>query len=570
MPIVIPELQKLLQASHYDSEKTKFLIDGFQKGFGIGYEGPENRRDTAKNLPLGEIGTKTDLWNKVMKEVKLSRYAGPFTLEELPFKNFIQSPIGLVPKAGGQTRLIFHLSYNFNNRNCSLNAETPAEKCSVKYRDLDHAIKNCLKLLQLANEKATKGMVAMIFYSKADLKLAFRILPVLIAHRKWLILMAENPLTGERCYFVEKCLPFGASISCALFQEFSNALQYITEFLIKKKDRITNYLDDFLFIALLKLECDQMMDRFLRMCKEINCPVSEEKCEPASEMMVFLGILLNGVLHCLCIPEEKRLKAVNQLRLILSKKKATIKQIQSLTGLLNFLNRAIVPGRAFTRRMYNKLKLTDKNGRKLKQHHHVYLDKQFREDCAIWLQFLDECSRKQRILSRPFLDLDRFTTSEILDFYTNASGTIAYRCFFDGLWTCGTWSEELLVMEPSIEFLELFALCAAILTWESHPKLINTRVIIYCDNQAVVNMVNNTSSSCMAYMQLIRLLIVNGLHFNRGLSVCYIKSGDNILADSLSRQKWKMFWKNAPAHTKATPDEVPDYLFPVEKFLMKD
>ena len=155
---------------------------------------------------------------------------------------------------------------------------------------------------------------------------------------------------------------------------------------------------------------------------------------------------------------------MNQLKLILSKKKATIKQIQSLTGLLNFLNRAIVPGRAFTRRMYNKLKLTDKKGRKLKQHHHVYLDKQFREDCTIWLQFLDECHSKQRILYRPFMDLDRFTTSENLDFYTDASGIVGYGCFFDGLWTCGTWSEEFLAMEPSIEFLELFALCAAILT----------------------------------------------------------------------------------------------------------
>ena len=41
------------------------------------------------------------LWNKVMKEVEAKRFAGPF--EKIPFDNFIQSPIGLVPKDGGKS-----------------------------------------------------------------------------------------------------------------------------------------------------------------------------------------------------------------------------------------------------------------------------------------------------------------------------------------------------------------------------------------------------------------------------------------------------------------------------------
>ena len=64
------------------------------------------------NLKLN-IGDEVDLWNKVMKEVKLGRYAGPF--KEIPDEfadDFIQSLIGLVPKDDGKdTRLIFHLSY---------------------------------------------------------------------------------------------------------------------------------------------------------------------------------------------------------------------------------------------------------------------------------------------------------------------------------------------------------------------------------------------------------------------------------------------------------------------------
>ena len=82
-----------------------------------------------------------------MKEVKLERVAGPY--KSIPFENFIQSPVGLVPKAGGQTRLIFHLSFNFSKdlkKDGLVNHHTPEHLCSVKYRDLDHAVRNCLQM----------------------------------------------------------------------------------------------------------------------------------------------------------------------------------------------------------------------------------------------------------------------------------------------------------------------------------------------------------------------------------------------------------------------------------------
>ena len=76
-----------------------------------------------------------------MKEVKDNRYAGPF--EEIPFKTYIQSPIGLVLKdKGKKTRLIFHLSYPKNGD--SVNSGIPDEECSVKYPDFMEAVRICL------------------------------------------------------------------------------------------------------------------------------------------------------------------------------------------------------------------------------------------------------------------------------------------------------------------------------------------------------------------------------------------------------------------------------------------
>ena len=84
-----------------------FLLDGFTNGFPLGYKGEtENIRRDAPNLHL-DCRSQEILWEKIMKEIRLKCFAGPF--DNPPFKNYIQSPIGLVSKGENGTRLIFHL-----------------------------------------------------------------------------------------------------------------------------------------------------------------------------------------------------------------------------------------------------------------------------------------------------------------------------------------------------------------------------------------------------------------------------------------------------------------------------
>ena len=172
-----------------------------------------------------------------MKEVKLKRFAGPFRESDISFKHFVQSPIGLVSKVGDQTRLIFHLSYDFPFHK-SVNHFISDDICMVKYSDLDTAVNHCLKLRDQG--------APQIFMSKTDGKSAFRVFPLNSKSWPWLIMMAVNPQTDKVQYFVDKCLPFGTSISCALFQKLSDALKHIIEFIEQKRNFLTNYLDDFL------------------------------------------------------------------------------------------------------------------------------------------------------------------------------------------------------------------------------------------------------------------------------------------------------------------------------------
>ena len=85
-------------------------------------------KNTSRNLRL-YTDNKYDLWDKMIKEVKLHRLAGPF--EKIPYEDsYVQSPVGFVDKSNGRTHLIFHLSYDFQEHK-SINYHTPTEMCTV-------------------------------------------------------------------------------------------------------------------------------------------------------------------------------------------------------------------------------------------------------------------------------------------------------------------------------------------------------------------------------------------------------------------------------------------------------
>ena len=253
-PVNVDELHQLLVASQYNSTETQFLLKGFSEGFDLCYTGPSKCCDKSRNIPFS-VGNKVILWNKIMKEVEAKRVAGPF--EQPPFEYYVQSPIGLVPKAGNQTRLIFHLSFDFDEVHKSINYYIPSELSSVRYNDIDTAVRFSLKVLEWL------GNTTPLWYGKSDIKSAFRLLGLKPGVWWLLIMAAVNPETNQLRYFVDKCLPFGASISCSHFQRFSNGLAHIWQFwctansVTSYTPTVTNYLDNFLFVACSEKICNQ-------------------------------------------------------------------------------------------------------------------------------------------------------------------------------------------------------------------------------------------------------------------------------------------------------------------------
>ena len=94
--------------------------------------------------------------------------------------------------------------------------------------------------------------------AKTDVKSAFRIVPI---HPEDFHLLGMK-LDG--LYFYETTLPMGCSMSCAIFEAFSSAVQWIA----------TNKLGNFLIIGPSSHEASIQLERFLDFCEECGIPMS--------------------------------------------------------------------------------------------------------------------------------------------------------------------------------------------------------------------------------------------------------------------------------------------------------
>lgn len=345
----------------------------------------------------------------------------------------------------------------------------------------------------------------------------------------------------------------------------------------KTKCDLDWYLDDYFFADLLAKNCNWQVAIFLNVCEEINFPVSKDKTEWATQIIVFLGLLINSRTQTVSVPEPKRQKAMDALNRVLRSKKVKVLEMQKLTGLLNFLSRAVVPGRAFTRRMYNKYKA-------MPQFHHVKVDKELRSDCEMWDKFL----QNPQSVCRPFADFERERVAQVIKLETDAS--LNKKLGFGGIfsrqilslpdqnkskehlsWFSQKWPAGFINRSGcSIEVAELYGSCMALTMWAE--ELRGKRVVIWCDNQAVVHMINKTTSSCKKCMYLIRHLTLLCMSYSIRVFCDYIPTEQNRWADQLSRMKVAQFLREVKSSNNYVVDDyastldrslwpIPDYLW---------
>ena len=165
------------------------------------------------------------------------------------------------------------------------------------------------------------------------------------------------------------------------------------------------------------------------------------------------------------------------------------------------------------------------------------------------------------------MDFDNYIQADLLNFYTDASenpslgmGGICRSSWMIQMWDC----DFVTTHRPSIEYLELFALTASVLNWIK--PFANKRVVIFCDNISVMQMINKSTASCGNCMVLVRFVTLECLIHNVRLYTQHVKSQDNEIADALSRNqidRFKHLTKNMQLDN--SPTKVPVQLWPMSK-----
>ena len=479
---------------NYPVTLRKKIILGFTYGFSIHYDGPRNSRVYHNHKSANE--NPSAVLDIVMNEISVNRVAGPFTSP--PFDNFIVSPLALVPKKSpGEFRLIHNLSYPIGD---SINSHIPVEHSSVHYESFSDFT------------KIVKRCGTSCYIAKSDIQKAFRLLP---------IRPIDYPLLGFKLgssWYYDRCLPMGCSVSCQTFELFSSALKWILSARYGISD-VWHLIDDFVFVAKEATECDSYLHSFLNLAKELAIPINTSKTFKSSTTMTVHGIEIDTVSMITRLPLDKLLR-LRQLLVDFSKKrKATLREIQSVVGLLNFACMVVVPGRPFLRRLINLTRGVSA------PHHHIRISKEARKDIAAWRIFADSFNGRSLLLE------DRWINSKNISLFTDASGSMGYAAVFGPAWFNGVWPRTWSNYHITIK--ELYPIVAALEFWSD--QLSNKCINLMTDNQAVVDIINNQTSKDNICMILVRRLVIVCLSYNILFHATHIPGVTNVIADSLSR-----------------------------------
>ncbi|KAL5516658.1 hypothetical protein EMCRGX_G002048 [Ephydatia muelleri] len=221
----------------------------------------------------------------------------------------------------------------------------------------------------------------------------------------------------------------------ALFNHYAEALNWIMA--NNYGVQLLHYLDDFLLVGPPgKDTCPEAMSRVLLVCDLLGIPVDSEKLEGPTTTLTFLGIVLDTSEQQLCLHRDKL-----QLRWCQ----------QDLFCCLIDLSTTV---------------------RKL--HHHVSLNAKATADIRWWDSFLPSWNGVTMFLN------PEWTAADSLQLFTDASGSLGFGTYYNGVWFQSDWQPQQRLPLHSIQWQELFAIMAAASTWGHHWS--GLRIHLHCNN----------------------------------------------------------------------------------------
>ena len=284
-------------------------------------------------------------------------------------------------------------------------------------------------------------------------------------------------------------------------------------------------------------------------CAHLGVPLATHKVEGPSLVLEFLGILLDTTAMEARLPEDKLLRLRSLVHEWIGKKSCTKRELLSLIGLLQHASKVVVPGRTFLRR------LIDLSTMASELHHQIRLSHTARNDLLWWREFLASWRGHSRFLFPDWAPIPDFHVS------SDAAGSLGCAAIVGMHWFCLHRPPHL--AGEDITFKELFPIALAFHVWG--PAWSRRRILLHCDNDVVVSILNAGTSKHRKVMFLLRRMFLLAASNSFTFCAVHVPGKQNAMADSLSRfrlQVFRLLHPSADPSLTIVPDALVTSLIP--------
>jgi hypothetical protein len=353
---------------------------------------------------------------------------------------------------------------------------------------------------------------------KRDIRDAFRMVPV-AAGDQWLLGFCWRGVS-----YLERALPFGLRTAPILFNLFAEGLHWIL--LSRGWRRLHHYLDDFISIfsptEVAAGIAKWATDDWIRVTDDLAVPRKDSKDEFGTTVPVF-GIELDTLTMEARLPQAK----MDKLRRLTAKPLqtgwTTLKEMESLAGLLSFCSKVVRLGRTFSQSSYDFIG----NAARVRRSGPIRLQEKLLADLQWWNDLLDEFNGVRLIddAARPNAKIYTDACDNGLGAFVLKDGTPSP----DFAFSCRPNSR---LRAKHINVKEVAAVAHSLKRWGA--TLRGHAVCIYTDSTTVLSGIRRGFLHGPPMVPL-RQLLLEAARFDINLTCEWIPGRENCLADALSR-----------------------------------
>ena len=262
---------------------------------------------------------------------------------------------------------------------------------------------------------------------------------------------------------------------------------------------------------------------------DLGLEESSKKAEAPSQQMVYLGVMFDTAMMEMRVPPDRLAEIKFEIGRWSRKRTITRKNIQSLLNKLFWLSRVVRLARIFMGMLLQQLR--DMSGVGVNEK--VKLSDDSRKDLRWWSKYLENFNGIQMIIEEDPFPLE---LSQMLDRPYNVYAGNATPVGGGGWYGNEYWSQLLprYLQDPAIpiHIKELWVLVVSAKLWGEAWS--GRAVTLFCDNEAVVQSVNNKKPRDPKLLSLLREFFFIAVSYKFVPVVRRISTKDNYLANHIS------------------------------------